>query len=79
MQSSAARKILNKIRVIDDQNTLFNNWTKTYSKFISNFPINEGEDPREFLDLDKMFELMLDFYKKIREKTLKSLNEHIVK
>lgn len=46
---------------------------------MSNFPINEGEEPREFLDLDKMFELMLDFYKRTREKTLKSLNEHIVK
>ena len=46
---------------------------------MTSFPINEGEDPREFLDLDKMFELLLDFFKKIREKTLKSLNEHIVK
>jgi hypothetical protein len=61
------------MRMLDDPNTLFNEWTKTYTKFISNFPINEGEDAREFLDLDKMFALMLDFYKRAREKTLKSL------
>ena len=74
----AARKIINRLRIQEDSNDTFNAWTKTYAKFAQHFAINEGDEPREFLDLDKMFELMMDIYKKIREKMLKGLNDHFI-
>jgi hypothetical protein len=53
-------------------------WTKRIEKFVFKFSTKEGEEARDYLDLDIILEEVLNEYKETRIKLQDELKEHFI-